>query len=416
MNAPSSPRLVSRRSFLRGSSLLAAAPLLGAAASPAVSRLAGSTRIRDVRTAAIDIGYKTHLVKVMTEDGRFGIGEAYPKAEVAEDIATIKREIIGHDPLQVEVLTYRLVDQYQSRGSRAGALSGAIAGIETALWDLAGKMLGVPLYVLLGGAYRDRVLLYNDTDSPNGDDPKAWAAAAVRSKEYGYRAVKHSLPRFDSPKGGVATASTLRKWTRIMEETRAELGPEFPIGIDLHWRYNVGDMVRFTEMIADLDIWFLEDPIQPENVDSFVHLRSKSRVPILTGENLYNREGFRPFIERQACDMIHFDAQKSGGLLEMKRTADWADLHSIPLFCHNGATPVGTIASAHACMAIKSFVALETDTVESAKTPHWQDLIRRDGPLYQDGYLAVSNRPGLGIELNEEVCRRHLADDRGFFE
>ncbi len=408
-----------RRSFLAslGATSLAAvtgaAPgLRGAPAAAPGPRL----RIRDIRTAAIDIGYTTHLVKVVADDGRFGLGEAYPKAEVADDIAAMKRTIIGEDPLQVEVLTHKLVDQYQSRGSRSGALSGAIAGIETALWDLAGRILGVPVHTLLGGAYRPRVLLYNDVDSPNGDDPKAWAAAALRSKEAGYRAVKHSLPRFDSPRGGSITLSTLRKWTRIMEETRLALGPDFPVGIDLHWRYNVADTIRFTEMVADLGIWFLEDPIQPENFESFIHLRAKSRVPILTGENLYNREGFRPFIEKQACDMIHFDAQKSGGLLEMKRTADWADLHSMPLFCHNGATPVGTIASAHACMAIKSFLALETDSVESDKTPHWQDIIVRDGPLYRDGYLQVPDRPGLGIELNEEVCRAHLADNRGFFE
>jgi L-alanine-DL-glutamate epimerase-like enolase superfamily enzyme len=413
--------MISRRKFL-GASGAAIAGLAGAgipsvrANSGAVPRAPLNTlKITDVKTAAIDIGYTTHLVKVTTDSGLFGIGEAYPKAEVADDIAVMKRTIVGEDPLQVEVLTHKLVDQYQSRGSRAGALSGAIAGIETALWDLAGKILGVPVYVLLGGAYRKSVLLYNDVDSPRGDDPKAWADAAVRSRDFGYRAVKHSLPRFDSPKGGQITLSTMRKWTRIMEATRAALGPEFPIGIDLHWRYNVGDTVRFTGMIKDLDVWFLEDPIQPENVDAHVFLREKSHVPILTGENLYNREGFRPFIERQACDMIHFDAQKSGGLLEMKRTADWADLHSMPLFCHNGATPVGTIASAHACMAIKSFVALETDTVESDKTPHWQDIIQRDGPLYKDGHLKVSDKPGLGIELNEEVCKAHLADDRGFF-
>jgi len=411
----------SRRSFLSsfgaGSiAALAGAPSLTRAASP--SRPGpSSSKIKDIRTAAIDIGYKTHLVKVITEDGRYGYGEAYPKAEVADDIANIKRTLIGQDPLQVEVLTHALVDQYQSRGSRAGALSGAIAGIETALWDLAGKILGTPAYTLLGGAYRDRLLVYSDLDKPkHNSDPKAWAEVALRTKEMGYRALKHSVPRFDSPKGGSITASTLRMWTAILRETRLAVGPDTPIGIDLHWRYNVVDIIRFTEMIADLDVWFVEDPIQPENVDNYVFLRSKSRVPILTGENLFNREGFLPFIEREACDMIHFDAQKSGGLLEMKRTADMADLHSMPLFCHNGCTPVGTVASAHACMAIKSFIAIESDTVETNRSPYWLDLIQHDDPLYKDGYLRVSNRPGLGIELNEEVCRAHLADQRGFFQ
>ena len=413
--------MLSRRSFLTqataSAAALAGAPLLLRGATPTASATSvTSTKIRDLHVAGVDIGYKTHLVKVVTEDGRYGIGEAYPKAELADDIMGMKKTLLGEDPLQVEVLTHKLVDQYQSRGTRAGALSGAVAGIETALWDLAGKIVGVPVYKLLGGAYRNRLLIYSDLDKPkHNQDPKAWAEVALRTKELGYHALKHSVPRFNSPRGGSITNSTLSMWTRILEETRLAVGPDTPVGIDLHWRYNATDILRFTERIKDLDIWFVEDPIQPENVDSYVTLRAESRVPILTGENLYNREGFRPFIEREACDMIHFDAQKSGGLLEMKRTADMADLHSMPMFCHNGATPVGTVASAHACMAIKSFVAIESDTMETNRAPHWREMIVNDFPLYQDGYLHVSDRPGLGIELNEEVCRRHTVDNRGFF-
>jgi len=381
-----------------------------------VKRRLGQVKITDVKTAAIDIRYKTHLVKVTTDSGLYGLGEAFPKAEVADDIQLVKDQIIGRDPLQVEVLHHRMTAQYMSRGSRNGELCGAIGGIETALWDLAGKILEVPVYVLLGGAYRSKVLLYNDADSPDGDDPRAWAEMALESKEFGYRAVKHSLPGFGTPKNGTISSGTLRKWTRIMEETRNLLGPDFPLGMDLHWKYHTVDVLRFTEMIKDLNLWFLEDPIQPEDVAGCLRLTQESPVPILTGENLYSRHGFRPYIERQACDMVHPDPQKCGGLLETKKIADWADVYSMPMVCHNGASPVGTIASAHVCMAIRTFVALETDTIERSRAPHWQDIIVRDGPFYRDGYLEVSDRPGLGIELNEEVCRAHLADERGYFE
>jgi L-alanine-DL-glutamate epimerase-like enolase superfamily enzyme len=413
--------MISRRNFL-GAMGLATAGALAPSAGRAqempttAKRRLGQVKITDVKTAAIDIRYKTHLVKVTTDSGLYGLGEAFPKGEVADDIHLVKDKVIGQDPLQVEVLHEGMTAQYMSRGSRTGALCGAIGGIETALWDLAGKILGVPVYVLLGGAYRSKVLLYNDTDSPKEYDPRAWAEMALESKELGYRAVKHSLPGFDTPKNGTISAGTLRKWTRIMEETRNLLGPDFPIGMDLHWKYHTVDVLRFTEMIEDLNLWFLEDPIQPEDVDGSLRLTQESSVPILTGENLYSRHGFKPYIENQACDMIHPDPQKCGGLLETKKIADWADLYSMPTVCHNGASPVGTIASAHACMAIRTAVALETDTIERSRVPHWQDIIVRDGPLYKDGYLEVSDRPGLGIELNEEVCRAHLADDRGFFE
>jgi L-alanine-DL-glutamate epimerase-like enolase superfamily enzyme len=372
-------------------------------------------KITDVKTAAIDIGNKTHLVKVTTDSGLYGIGEANPKAEVADDIHDVRQRIIGKDPLQVEVLHWMLEEQFMSRGARAGGLAGAIGGIETALWDLAGKILSVPVYKLLGGAYHGKVMLYNDTDSPNSEDPKAWAAAALKSKHDGFKALKHSLPKFGSAPNGTIAPRALRLWTKIMEATREAVGPEFPIGMDLHWRYHSVDVLRFTEMVRDLDLWFLEDPIQPEDVEGFVQLKAESRVPILTGENLYTRHGFKPFIEKQACDMVHPDGQKCGGLLELKRIADWADVYSMPMLCHNGASPVGTIASAHACMAIRSFVALETDSLDKGKAPHWEDIIQRDGPLFSDGHIKIPDKPGLGIELNEEVCKAHLADDRGFF-
>jgi L-alanine-DL-glutamate epimerase-like enolase superfamily enzyme len=414
--------MISRRRFLQGGGLLAAGALTAPSRLSGASRAdpsgkVGRAKITSVKTAAIDIKYKTHLVKVTTDSGLFGIGEAFPKAEVADDIALIGRKLVGEDPLDVEPLVFMLTQQFWSRGSRTGALCGAIAGIETALYDLAGKILGVPVYVLLGGSYRDRILLYNDADSPDRKtfDAKAWAAAALASKQAGFRAVKHSLPRFDSPINGTITPGTLRKWVAILEATVDALGPDTLIGVDLHWKYQSVDVLRFTHMIRDLNIWFLEDPIQPEDIEGHRRITEESAVPILTGENLYHRQGFRELIEKQACDMVHIDAQKSGGLLEMKRIADWADLYSMPMICHNGATPVGTIASAHACRAIKSFVALEADSAEGEKA-HWPDLIHHDGPIFKDGYLEVSDRPGLGIELNEDVCRAHLADDRGFFE
>ena len=183
--------------------------------------------------------------------------------------------------------------------------------------------------------------------------------------------------------------------------------------MDLHWGYNTREAMRFVKMIEHLNLWFLEDPIPPENAEAFARLTAASNVPIATGENLFTRQSFRPFIEKQACDIIQPDIQKCGGLLEAKKIADWADLYYINMFCHNMCSPVGTIASGHACLAIRSFVSLESDSVE---LPYWQDIVQRDGPIYRDGYLEIPNKPGLGIELNEEVCRKHLAAGSTFFE
>ena len=390
-------------------------PFPASAAAHAAGAKLGTVKITDVKTAAIEIKYKTHLVKVTTDSGLYGLGEAFPKAEVAQDIATIKRKIIGKDPLQVEYLQQKLTAEFMSRGARTGALSGAISGIEIALWDLAGKILKVPVYQLLGGGgYRDKLLVYHDAGSPKTTAPQAWVEEAHRSIEHGFRAIIFSFGRLSGDRWNrTIPLQDMILWTRILEAVRSDLGPDFPIGVDLHWRYNTRDSLHFTQMVEDLSLWFLEDPMPPENADAYARLTAASKVPILTGENLYAREGFRHFIEKQACDFIHPDAQKCGGLLETKKIADWAELYYINMLCHNGCTPVGTIASGHACMNIKSFVALESDSVD---VPHWKDIIQRDGPIFSDGYLRLSKKPGLGVELNEDVCRAHLVEGTTFFE
>ena len=409
--------MLTRRSFL-GAACATTAGLVSypsqllQAMPKAVTEL-GKVKIRDVKTAVVKIKYNTTLVKVTTDSGLYGLGEAYPKVDVTGHIRDVKKQIIGEDPLKVEYLCQKMIEARISRGSRSGAYSGAISGIETALWDLAGKILNVPVYVLLGGGYRDKLLIYHDTDSPKGADPKRWVEEAKRSREYGFKAMKFSLRHITGEQWNRSLSyHDMKKWVKILEATRTELGADFPLGVDLHWRYNTRDALLFTQMIEHLNLWFVEDPLPPENADAFARLTAASKVPILTGENLYTRQGFRPFIEKQACDIINPDAQKCGGLLEMKKIADWADMYYMNMLCHNGCTPVGTIASGHACMAIKSFVALESDSVE---LPYWQDFIQRSGPIYKDGYLKVPDKPGLGIELNEDVCRKHLAQGSEFF-
>jgi len=409
-----------RRRFLMAAGGLAAAAAVpdGSAilrAAPGAASELGKVKITGVKTASIQLTYyPAHLVKVTTDAGIDGIGEAYNRAGVLEHIRDIGRVIIGKDPLQVDVLWHAMMEAGVGMGSRSGSLAGAISGIESALLDLTGKILGVPVHVLLGGGFRDRVLIYHDAGAPNVPDPKPWVEEAKRSKAFGFRAFKFDLNRFGGDAWNRAVPlPDLKAWARILDAIRGEIGSDVPLGVDFHWKSTAPDVLRFARMVEDLDLWFLEDPIPPENADAFARLCAECPIPIATGENLFTRQTFRPFIERQACDIIQPDTQKCGGLMELKRIADWADLYEIGMVCHNMCTPVGTIASAHACAAIRSFQALESDSVE---LPFWQDLIRHDGPIYRDGYLRIPTGPGLGIELDEEICRKHLASGSGFFE
>jgi len=412
--------MLTRRNFLATAGSIAAGGLLTGKsrllhAVPRATTELGKVKIRDVKTASIRLTYyDAHLVKVTTDAGLYGLGEAYNRAGIVSHIHEIKRQVIGEDPLQVDYLYQKMSDAGIGQGSRAGSLCGAIAGIETALWDLAGKILNVPTYVLLGGKFRDKLLIYHDTGSPNTTDPGHWVEEAQRSRALGFKAMKFDLNRFRGERWNRTLSSVdMKVWVKILEAIRKELGTDFPLGVDLHWGYNTRDALQFLQMVEHLNLWFLEDPMPPENAEAFARLTAVSKVPIATGENLYTRQSFRPFIEKQACDIIQPDAQKCGGLLEMKKIADWADLYYMNMLCHNMCTPVGTIASGHACMAIRSFIALESDSVE---LPYWQKLVQWDGPIFKDGYLEIPNKPGLGVELNEEVCRKHLARGSRFFD
>ena len=414
--------MVKRRDFL---AIAAALPQV-LRAMPAAASDFGKVKIKDVKTASVMINYPAHLVKIETDSGLHGLGEAYNRDGILDHIRGLKSTVIGEDPLQVDYLYNKMVEAQMGHGSWTGSLSGAIAGIESALWDLAGKILNVPAYVLLGGRFRNKLLIYHDTGSPRTPDPAEWVAEVEKSLKFGFKATKFDMDwegrgLFLTGKGaqyrqelwnrGISSIE-MQQWVRILEAIRKRIGEHYPLGIDLHFNYNYADSLRFSRMVEHLNLWFLEDPMPPPNADAMARFTRECNIPTVTGENLYSRATFREFIEKQACDMIQPDPQKCGGLLETKKIADWADQYYITFACHNMCTPVGTVANAHACAAIRSFVALESDSVD---LPHWADIIQRDGPFYRDGYYELTDKPGFGIELNEKVCRQHLAAGSSYF-
>ena len=396
-------------------------------AMPAAASDLGKVKITAIKTASVDIKYPAHLVKVETDSGLFGIGEAFNRDGILDHLRHLAPIVIGQDPLQVDVLYNRMVEAKMGHGSWTGTLSSAISGIEMALWDLAGKILNAPVYTLLGGAYRDKVLIYHDTGSPQTADPAPWVNEARLSVEYGFKATKFDMDwegrgqyiagqpwkyRQELWNRGI-TSIEMKQWVRILEEVRKFLGEDYPLGIDLHFNYNYADSLRFSNMTKHLNLWFIEDPMPPQNADAMARFTMECETPTCTGENLYSRHTFRDFIEKQAMDMMQPDPQKVGGLLETKKLADWADLYYITFACHNMCTAIGTVGNAHLCAAIKSFVALESDSVE---LDYWDDMIQRDAPFYQDGYYVLTDKPGLGIELNESLVRSRLTGGSGYFE
>jgi len=418
---------LNRRKFLAmagGASALGfTAPLnSGIMAVPGASTKVGQVKITDIKTASVNIKYPAHLVKIETDSGLFGLGESVPRKDqrngenrdMTGDIRNLKKYLVGKDPLQYAVLYEKMMREEIRLASYAGIVPGLISGVETALLDLAGKMLEVPVYTLLGGKFRDKILIYHDTGSPSTPDPKAWVDEARRSLDWGFKAMKFDLNpwRGDSWNRSLEAAD-IRDWMKILEAIKEELGPDIPFGVDFHWKFNPQDILKFLKEAEDLGLWFVEDPIPTHNADAMKKVTDSTTIPIVTGENLFTRHTFRPFIEKQAVDAIQIDTQKAGGLMETKWIADWANLYNIPMFVHNLCTPVGTMASGHACAAIQSCISLESDSVE---LPHWQNLVINDGSFYKEGYLEIPDKPGLGIELDEDVVREHLIEGSGYFE
>jgi len=166
------------------------------------------------------------------------------------------------------------------------------------------------------------------------------------------------------------------------------------------------ELARAVEPVKPM---WLEDPMPPDYSESWTKLTAASPVPILTGENLYRRQGLKPFILNQGCHIIQIDIPKAGGLLESKKIADLADLYGIPVCAHNVASPLGSLASAHCAAAIRDFRAQEFAPGSLPNTDAWEKAVIYDGPVIKNGKYRISDRPGLGVELNEDYVRAHLA-------
>ena len=375
-------------------------------------------KITDIRTAIIAANFPWNLIPVYTDSGLVGLGEAYWGPGVTDVVEKLKPRLVGEDPMEVDRLWTRMMRLMSGPGSIAGTTVAAISGIEIALLDLVGKHLKTPVYQLLGGKFRNRIRIYADSHAETLRDIDAWQERALQVRERGFDAIKFDLDtiapelQLDSY-NRTLTNRAIRRMVEIVRAVREVLGPDVELALDCHWSYNVTDAIRLAQALEPFYLLWLEDPTPPENAEAMAQVRAATSTPICTGENLYTRHGFRPLIEKGGCHIIQPDIPRCGGLLESKRIADLADIYYIPFAAHNVSSPVGTVASAHVCAAICTFLVLE---FHSQDIPWWDAVVAREhDPLIKDGYLTLSDEPGLGVELNDEVCRQHIQPETLYF-
>lgn len=411
--------MLTRRQFLQtatGAGCIFAAPYQRLAAA-----LKNKVKITDVKCMIVRGTWDWNLIKIETDSGLYGIGEAYWGWGVKDLVVNkMKGIIVGEDPLNVDKLYTKMLMQSAGAGAIGGVTMTAASGIEIALWDLCGRMLQTPVCNLLGGRFRDRVRFYRTMQMVDSvDDPASWRAKVdeARAEKAGWTAFKFQgdgvPPKADpefkepghDPYARNLTHKDVRRIVKGMEIVREHLGLDADFAVEAHWRYDTQDVIRLARALEPLNPMWLEDPVPPDNPEVMARVTQSVNIPICTGENLYGRHGFRKLIELQACSGVHIDIPKSGGLLESKRISDYADMYSIWTACHNPASPVGTIASVHAAASMREFRIHEL----AKYIDWWPDLVIRDGPFWKDGYFTIQDKPGYGVELNPDVAKAHLA-------
>ena len=425
---------LSRRQFLYG---LGVAPLAAASTEPVSAVAPGwlstfhaltapdrkRVKIRDVQVMLMQgPGRHYTLVKVTSDAGLYGIAEAYgsPGVGVKEQVLSLKPWLVGKDPLEIDKL-------YTTMGEGSTSLSGtrtdgsahnlirAVSGIEMALWDLAGKVLEVPVSTLLGGKFRDKVRVYDHAAPRNMLDQASVADWAARAKshasgftchKFGFQHTDPATDKARDPSNRMLTTKELIGVRQGFENCRQAIGWDHDLMVHCHWEYDLRTSIQIAEAVESSKPVWLEDPLPVDYSDSWKRLCAASKVPICMGENLARREGFKDFILNQGCDILHPDLRNSGGFLETKRIADMAHVFGLPMANHNTGSQVCTYASAQWAASIRDYMMLETITGEGG----WMDqVLLLDGPYIKDGFIQVADKPGLGIELNPDVVRAHLA-------
>ena len=359
------------------------------------------------------------LIKVETDEGVCGIGEAQLPV-VGDILPVIERILVGKDPRNVVPLAQSIHRGLAGYGSSGGSVVIALSGVELALWDLHGKITGLPLWQLLGGKYRDRVRMYADTARPGDHSPAAYAEGVQERVEAGYTVVKvdidHSAPaawRADAHNRALSRRE-VDHMSAVSHAAFEALPDDVELCLDMHWAYQATDALRVAKRLEDIDVLWLEDPTPPEDLDALKYVTDNTCVPIACGENHWMSYGLRPMVERRAADIITPDIPRFGGIQEGKKVAEMCEQHSLSFAPHNICTPVGTVASAHVCANAPNFLALEHHGLEC---PWWDDIAADwGGPVIEDGYIALPDRPGIGVDLNEELLRAHLAPGESWWD
>ncbi len=350
---------------------------------PAEGQVLSRSGVRNTRS--------TTLVQVETDDGVSGIGSCSGNGELIEIIIekVLKPLLVGMDPTAIEDIWDRA---YMRGGHKEFGTRGigivALSGVDIALWDILGKVRGLPIYQLLGGKYRDKVPVYATALYP--EEPSKVARRARGFADQGFHGVK------------IKVGFDLDQDIRIVRAVRQELGKDFIIMTDANQGYSVDVALKASDAFAECGAFWLEEPLFVEDIEGHAILREKGKTPIAVGENLHTRYAFENFIVRQAVDFIQPDVARAGGISEIKKITALAAKHKVPVSFHTWGDGVALAASVHLSAALRDCIVMELDYTYN---PLREELLREPFKV-QEGYLIPPEKPGLGIELSQDALRK----------
>ena len=421
----------SRRSFITKAAVAAAMTpfaslsTFGQGYEQAIDKTPKRSAPADLKITDIKCGYirGSVMVKVYTNQDIWGCGEGVDAIPGTYHLVkNFGARLKGKNPLNV----HRLFEDIRRSGFFQGAQSGmyvaVLSAIETALWDIAGKALNLPVYQLLGGKFRDKVRVYCDTAlyQRTLPVPKDFSDAALKAKSMGFNAMKFDLDQANDPNkydayNWTASPAELQRMYDQISAAREAVGPKIDILVDMHGRYDAVTGQAVAKLLEPLKLLWLEEPIPAENIEAYKLITESTSTPIAAGENHYLAYGFRRMLEIGAVDIVMPDLQKTGGLGEGQRIANLANLYYTPFAPHMVASFLGAMASAHVCASVPNFLILEWQSYFHTD-PMFKDIIKYDGEWVKDSFITVSEKPGIGVEINEEGMKKYAIPGIPFFE
>lgn len=355
-------------------------------------------KITDIKTFIVHC-YRTNwvFVKLETDAGISGVGEAtleMKERAVEAAVLELKEYLLGKDPREIERHFHTMFrDSYWRTGP---VLMSALSAVEMAMWDISAKELGVPVYRLLGGKCNDRVKAYANAWFAGATTPEGFAEKAKEAAARGFKALKWD------PFGKAymnMSAQEIDNALAVVGAVREAVGNSVDLLIEGHGRFNVPTACTIARLLEPFRPLFFEEPIPPGNIDALADVRRRSPVSIAAGERLFDRAQFRELFERHAADVVQPDVSHAGGLGECKKIAAMAEAYQIPFAPHNPSGPIAHAATMQLAACTPNFFLLETMATDIP----WRKDLTNECLVFQDGYFEITDRPGLGVELNEQA-------------